>query len=619
MSESGHLGGAAEMKPQRLRGALSLPKIIGLIVAVTILLSLLFFSFWQRLNAKVEDILKEQFNRQQLELARKIADNVESYFDFLESELLAFPWRLHAMSLKSPGVEEYLTARSRELQKLGVLELGWYGADGRLIKAYGRPAITDSEAFTDVLPADLLSWIKDPVHKGQLFLGKVERTAEGPWQGRRIMRLISPLYPDPAATWPSGALVLVLDPHFIAGKVTEGVRSGETGYSWIIDQNGIFLAHYEQTFVGEDALEIRRQRNPQISFRQLKELHERLLRGEEGLTVYVSGWHREQIAEMEKLCAFTPIRFDKGLIRGVTEVADPKHNLWGVAVVAPVNEVAGSVGQVMHQELFLVVVFFLALLTGAIALMAVTLNWNKVLAREVDLKTEELLESQKRLVKSERFAAIGEAASYVSHEIKNPLMVIGGLARQVARQLTDHPVLQEKLQVIQNEVQRLENFLGDLRDFTRPALPAKQEINLNALIQEVDALMEGEAKSKGVLLEEKLDQQLPTLKADPNQLKQVLLNLIKNAFEALEAGGRVTLTTGREDRQVWFSVQDNGPGMTPEVLEKIFNPFFTTKEKGTGLGLAVIHKIIADHQGVIIVESQPREGTTVTVKLPLEG
>ena len=95
------------------------------------------------------------------------------------------------------------------------------------------------------------------------------------------------------------------------------------------------------------------------------------------------------------------------------------------------------------------------------------------------------------------------------------------------------------------------------------------------------------------------------MQADPNQLNQVLVNLVKNAMEATEAGGRIILATGSEDGQVWFSIQDNGKGMTPEVQEKIFHPFFTTKEKGTGLGLAVIHKIITDHNGTIAVETVP--------------
>ena len=99
----------------------------------------------------------------------------------------------------------------------------------------------------------------------------------------------------------------------------------------------------------------------------------------------------------------------------------------------------------------------------------------------------------------------------------------------------------------------------------------------------------------------------------------MLVNLIKNAMEATENGDRITLSTGSEDGQVWFSIQDNGKGMSPEVQEKVFHPFFTTKEKGTGLGLAVIHKIITDHNGTIALETVPGAGSTFTIRLPLKA
>ena len=218
---------------------------------------------------------------------------------------------------------------------------------------------------------------------------------------------------------------------------------------------------------------------------------------------------------MPKLAAYTPIRFDKGLITGVTEVEDPAHNLWGVCVVAPVAEVYGSVSQVLHQELFLVGLFFIVVLGGAGAFIGLAFFWNKSLTRQVELKTEELMESQERLLHSERFAAVGEAAAYVSHEIKNPLMVIGGLANQVERRLAEDPAAQEKLRIIQNEVKRLESFLGELRDFLRPAQPSKQKIDLNQVIQDVKALMEDAIQEKGISLEDRLGSQPASRRGRP--------------------------------------------------------------------------------------------------------
>ncbi len=605
------------MQAGQARGAVSLPLVIALIVGGALLLSLVFFYQFHKLNLKVEMVLRDQFNQQQLMLARKIADGVESHFDFLESSLLTISRNLTDHLLPgSPEFARNMEISQQDLERLGVLEIRWYSAEGGFVKSWGKP--TAEEIHADRLSPGTLAWVQDPKNRGRLFLEKTRRWTIPPFAGHLVMPLLSPLY-SKGEDRPAGALMLLIDPLFIGLQATKEVRSGQTGYPWIINQDGLFLAHYEKDFVGHDALAVRLARNPNIAFRGIKEIHEKLFRGEEGTSEYISGWHRQKIGEMLKLAAFTPIRFDKGLIRGVTEVEDPGKNLWGVAVAAPVAEVSGTVWEVLYQELALAGVFFLVLLLGSGVLIGVALNFNKTLSRQVEEKTRELMESHQKLMRSERFAAVGEAAAYVSHEIKNPLMVIGGLSHQVARRLDDRPELQGKLRLILEEVRRLENFLGDLRDFTRPALPTKEKISLNQVIREVETLLESEIQKRGIEVVEDLDSRLPPVAADPNQMKQVLLNLMKNAMEALDGGGRIVVKSGAEEEQVWFSVTDTGVGMPPDVLEKIFNPFFTTKEKGTGLGLAVIHKIITDHQGAISVESVPDQGTTFLVKLPMEA
>jgi signal transduction histidine kinase len=132
-------------------------------------------------------------------------------------------------------------------------------------------------------------------------------------------------------------------------------------------------------------------------------------------------------------------------------------------------------------------------------------------------------------------------------------------------------------------------------------------------------LMGDTIQEKGVVLEEHLDPNLPPVEVDPNQIKQVLVNLVKNAAEATEGYGKIILSSGTRDGQVWFAVQDTGKGMSEDVLEKIFHPFYTTKDKGTGLGLAVINKIVTDHHGSITVDSLAGSGSTFTVKLPQKG
>ena len=598
-------------------GSFRLSLTIVIIVTGAALLSILFYTFWQRLNKQVEVILREQFNQQQLMLAKKIADNVESYFDFLENALLGYAGLFQTTPPDERTIDASLEERFARHKRFGLLEITRYNSEGAGVQSFSispKPPPAGSLA----LPADYLKWAQDPGHRGRLFLSKTFDYPGPPWKGRRVMRFITPLYWGKTPKF-AGVLEFLIDPLFICGKVTSDVRSGQTGYAWIIDQNLIMLAHYEKDFVGHDAMQIRISRNPRIVFRGLNELHDRLLAGQEGVTEYDSGWHRQKVGQMPKLAAYTPIRFNKGLIVGVTEVEDPAHNLWGVCVVAPVAEVYGNITQVLHQELFLVGLFFIVVLGAAGAFIGTAFFWSKSLSRQVELKTEELMESQERLLRSERFAAVGEAAAYVSHEIKNPLMVIGGLAGQVERRLSEDPAAQEKLRIIQNEVKRLESFLGELRDFLRPAQPSKQKIDLNQVIHEVKALMEEAIQEKGIRLEDRLAPNLPVVEADPNQLKQVLLNLVKNALEATEDQGAIWLSSGAKDGQVWFAVQDTGKGMSEDVQEKIFHPFYTTKDKGTGLGLAVINKIVTDHHGTISVDSVAGSGSTFTVRLPSHG
>ncbi|MBM4294396.1 MAG: GHKL domain-containing protein [Deltaproteobacteria bacterium] len=603
------------MKSGRAIKLLSLSISIPIILAGAIIISLLFYSSWQKLNDKVEKILRDQFNQQQLMLARKIVDNVEAYVDFLENALLGYAGLFQTATSESPEIAIALKERFERHKYFGVLALRYYDQKGALKGWLTRKPET-SALDSVTLPRNYQEWARNPANRGKLFLSKDFIYPAPPFKGQRVMRFITPLYWQGGPNQFAGSLELIIDPFFIAQKVTADVKSGQTGYAWIIDQDGVFLAHYEKDFVGHDAIQVRIVRNPRIIFRGLREMQARLLMGEEGATEYDSGWHRDRLGQMPKLAAYTPIRFNKGLVLGVTEVE--KGNLWGVCVVAPVEEVSGTVAEVLHQELFLVGLFFGLLLLAGGSLTLAALMWNRTLNREIEKKTRELLESQGRLVHSERFAAVGEAAAFVSHEIKNPLMVIGGLARQVERRPAD-PSCQEKLKIIQGEVKRLESFLVELRDFTRPVQPSKQEIDLNRVIREVEDMMKEAAREKGIILVDQLASHVPAVEVDPNQMKQVLVNLIKNAVEATEANGRITISSGFKDSMVWFAVQDTGKGMPTDVLEKIFHPFFTTKAKGTGLGLAVIHKIVTDHHGTIAVESVSGQGTVFTIKLPVAG
>lgn len=595
---------------------------VASILVVTFLLSAILFSLWLRSGKKIEEVITQQFNEQQLMLARKIADNIEAYIDFME--LLATTYtQEYYVEAGSPGhLETFLNLQLQYLQSFGVLAIIHYQAAGQVAAVYTSGDTARLPVATPLAPT-YLQWAQEAQNRQVVFLQQVFPLAFADGTNRRVLGILTPLYRPGQSASPtaadifSGVIQIIVDPYFIAAAVSRDVRSGQTGYAWIIDHQGTFLAHYENSFVGRDHVAIRRLRNPAISYDKLEELvKQRLLKGQEGSDYYYSGWHRDRIGEIKKLLAYTPVTFQRGLKQNNLQVENAGANFWGVGVAAPVEEVAGLVGRLQFDQGLIIGSFLLFLIGSSSVLIGAIYSWNRVLSHEVAEKTEELGRSHERLLRSERFAAVGQAAAYVSHEIKNPLMVIGGFAQQLKRNPEIPPAAQTKLEIISGEVKRLENFLGELRDFTRPAPAAKQEADLNDLVSQVVTMMTDAAQDMGIQLVTRLAADLPPLSFDTNQLKQVLINLIKNAMEAMEGGGTITVTTEARPDQVLLGVHDTGKGIPADVLPNIFNPFFTTKKTGTGLGLAVTNKIIEDHQGSISVTSSAEQGTTFTVALP---
>jgi PAS domain S-box-containing protein len=234
-----------------------------------------------------------------------------------------------------------------------------------------------------------------------------------------------------------------------------------------------------------------------------------------------------------------------------------------------------------------------------------------------DLRVRKRLEEE--LLRGERLSALGRMAAHISHEIKNPLMLIGGFARQVLKNIAGDPEkLKEKLQIIVKEINHLETFLEEVGGYARISDPQKRLGNLNALVQETCHLLEASIQEKGMTFRLELDHDLPPIQFDPAHLRQVFLNIAKNGLEAMPEGGTLTIVTGRQAGRVFVQVSDTGEGIPPEVMGKIFQPFFSTKSKGSGLGLAISQQIIEAHRGEITIESEPHKGSRVTFFLNVE-
>lgn len=236
----------------------------------------------------------------------------------------------------------------------------------------------------------------------------------------------------------------------------------------------------------------------------------------------------------------------------------------------------------------------------------------------------ELRASQIMLARSDRLAAVGTLAAGIAHEIRNPLVTVHTFMQLLPERLDDPEFRTTFVQLTNSELERVSTLINDLLTFSRPAPVTHSAVQVNDLAEQVLRLLAGQAKGKRIALTTRLSPTLPPLTIDPDQIKQVFMNLVLNALQATGAGGTVTVATSLlhdTDGQQYceIAVQDTGEGIRAENKEEIFNPFFTTKDSGVGLGLFITHQIIREHGGTIDVESVVGRGSRFVARLPLAG
>lgn len=237
---------------------------------------------------------------------------------------------------------------------------------------------------------------------------------------------------------------------------------------------------------------------------------------------------------------------------------------------------------------------------------------------------QELSQNIEQLKKAERLHAAGQLSASLAHEIRNPLASISGAAGLLKRSYMasaseTNGTSEECLEILEKESQRLNKLLTNFLEFARPRAPRFQAAEIGEIVQSVIAVA-GHSGDHRVELRRNLRRDLPMIECDPEQLKQVLLNLIMNAIQASSAGGVVEVSATTENGTLAISIRDNGNGLSPEksaqILSHMFEPFFTTKEKGTGLGLAISAKIVEQHHGKLQGRTNPDGGMTFRVELP---
>jgi len=407
----------------------------SLLVTVTLgVLAIVIFLGW--LSAKkVRDTVVENFNQQQLVLARHAASQTEIFFDIIKREMSLLS-KHPALTSSDPALLEKLLPVSFSLfADEGLLEIRYFDAVSKHVyravpqgKEFRieQPTSRDRELFS----SSLKSSNQDRLHF-HVFIEHGPAADTG--KHTALLYLAKDVY-TPENSSMRGMLICVVDGLVVAERRLKDIRSGRTGYAWLIDNNGFFLYHPVADFIGKDAFEARRERGPSISFTQIDSIqNEKMLKGEEGTGAYISGWHRGMHGTIKKLIAYSPVRIS----------ATPEPMTWSVAVVAPMTEVEGAIADIQFRQNLLEGSIIIFVLIASFITFTVLAQWSTALEEEVHKKADALLQSENQ------YTSLVEHASDIIYTVDH-----GGKFLTVNKAGTDF-FKKTRAEIIQSDIGRI--------------------------------------------------------------------------------------------------------------------------------------------------------------------
>lgn len=545
-----------------MKGYIKIVAVLAVILAALLLLS---FSFQRSFQMETA----EQFNRQQLLLARAEVASIQNYLSGIKDELLHIT---HTTSLFHVyrGVDfavlsDVIFKNTSKIKK----RIRFFGRQGDLLYTRGTLAITD-----DSLSA-LSSPPKHLCPDGVLIK-----------QDTRYYSLVAPACRGEADI---GAVAITIDIQDLAETFLGPIKSGSRGYAWMMDGKGNLLYHPSQPdMVGRNLY-----RADASCFRchTSFDMEKRIIEGKSD----VSGRY------------VAPMSEDKILAYATASVGESQ---WIVAVSSPYSEVTMAIKRSMRIYTWIIVLIFLATSAGAAALIAI--NRKREQAEE-RARHERVLE----MMHAEKLASLDRLTSGITSEIGNPLTSVFSFL-QVLTDMEENEFKRETLETIFLHMNRIQDIIKQISSFSRSPRPELRSWRVNTIIENTLALIQYDKRVQEITIVRHLTPGLPDIVTDGSQLSQAMVNIILNAVDAMPDGGTLTIRSSARERMIMVDLQDTGSGMRKEQLDRIFDPFYTTKPQGTGMGLTVSRDIIQNLGGTLSVASNPGEGTTFTITLPQE-
>ena len=580
-----------------------------LLIALLIIGSLAIVSIYQeanRVRAEAREQFYEQYNRQQLLLAEQAAHSVEEFFATLKRNLglvVSLFGDSDVSVARAETVHGTLAKVYESLEDTPIIDLVVFDRDGTVVTIFPPDPYTLGRNYAW---RDYYRWARDVGKPGQMFVTPFMRMEGGQQRGNKAMILAEGIYGIDGEFLGVAAFPINFDE--LARRHILSVRIGEDGYAWLVDAD-------EKSVLVDPNGKVDGQSFEEAFLPRWPNLHDFLMS-----TIDVipgTGWYEyedpsDQNRMVRKLVGYQPVRIGE--------------RLWTLGVATPEREVEALLGSFLRRQEVFSFTLAGAILTGVALLSLVLIFWNRLLSNRVEARTHDLAEARSKLettfnelLMAKKLAAVGQLALGIVHEIRNPLSAIRMNIQMIRKKLKARGAMQENFNMVDAEVLRLNRLLNDLLGFARPRPLKLQTTDLVEVVDKVRHLMAERLAAEGIGLMTDLPSTLVAL-CDAEQMEQIVLNLVLNAIEAMEeieSERTITIRARAINGSVEISVGDTGPGVSDEALEKIFDPFYTTKTSGGGLGLSTVQSIVLHHHGSVEAQNQEDGGAVFKVRMPI--